>query len=402
MHIHPQYITTRSAAQKAGKAVPSYGAGPGGSGLTPSQSSSIYGANKLYSLGSRGQGKGATLAVFELSGYTSSDVTTYEHQFFGASENVPLVDINVDGGPLTPVCPKGDKCNPPNDYSGDIEVVADIETQIAIAPQIDGILVYNAPNDFQGITILDEYLKIAHDNLADSISSSWGACEQDTGFAAAQAESVAFKQMATQGQSMFSAAGDTGAYDCLRGSGLTKLTVDDPSSQPYVTAVGGTSFGTFDPRTSLHPSYPTGFETVWNVLNLCNGTASGLKNCANFGAGGGGAGAAGGEERVDAESIVAVAGVAGIAAGVFGAERIGAVSAAVNGASKGDFLSHALRLSQAAVVVTDNLLRFFKDECKAFSIRFQTPSSTGFVRANFCTASRHSWRYCSSLSSDRE
>jgi crotonobetaine/carnitine-CoA ligase len=36
-----------------------------------------------------------------------------------------------------------------------------------------------------------------------------------------------------------------------------------------------------------------------------------------------------------------------------GAARIGAVSAAVNGASKGDFLSHALRLSRATVVVTD-------------------------------------------------
>jgi carnitine-CoA ligase len=36
-----------------------------------------------------------------------------------------------------------------------------------------------------------------------------------------------------------------------------------------------------------------------------------------------------------------------------GAARIGAVSAAVNGASKGDFLSHALRLSQASVVITD-------------------------------------------------
>jgi crotonobetaine/carnitine-CoA ligase len=37
-----------------------------------------------------------------------------------------------------------------------------------------------------------------------------------------------------------------------------------------------------------------------------------------------------------------------------GAARIGAVPAAVNGASKGDFLSHALRLSQAAIAITDN------------------------------------------------
>lgn len=36
-----------------------------------------------------------------------------------------------------------------------------------------------------------------------------------------------------------------------------------------------------------------------------------------------------------------------------GAARIGAVPAAVNAASKGDFLLHALRLSQAAVVITD-------------------------------------------------
>ncbi len=36
-----------------------------------------------------------------------------------------------------------------------------------------------------------------------------------------------------------------------------------------------------------------------------------------------------------------------------GAARVGAVTAAVNGASKGDFLLHALRLSRAKVVITD-------------------------------------------------
>lgn len=36
-----------------------------------------------------------------------------------------------------------------------------------------------------------------------------------------------------------------------------------------------------------------------------------------------------------------------------GAARIGAVSAAVNGANKGEFLSHALRLSRAKLVITD-------------------------------------------------
>jgi kumamolisin len=281
---HPNLIRTASAAKAQGKRTPKYGAGPNGSGLVPSQIESLYDANGAYKLGARGQGKNATLAVFELSGYTETDPQVYQRNFFGRSLYVPVVDVNVDGGPLSPVCPTGDTCNPGPDYSGDVEVVADIEMQMAIAPQANKILVYNAPNDQNGETIVDEYMQIANDNTADSISSSWGLCELDAGFAQAKAESVAFEQMAAQGQSMFSAAGDTGAYDCLRGSGNTSLSVDDPSSQPFVTAVGGTSFESYDPGTNLYPSYQS--ETVWNVLNACRTTN--LSACANSGAGGGG------------------------------------------------------------------------------------------------------------------
>lgn len=300
---HPQYVTTRAAAQRRGTAVPLYGAGPGGSGLTPSQITSLYGGSQvagaalanpsedLSAAGANGQGAGRTLAVFELSGYTRQDVVNYEHRFFGPGENVPLVDVNVDGGPIASHCPKGDTCPPPPDYSGDIEVEADLEAQIAVAPKVSTIVVYNAPNDMTGQTEIDEYTKIAHDDWADSISSSWAACEQDVGTADILAESVAFKQMALQGQSMFASAGDTGAFECLRDTGspnLDDLAVLDPSSQPYVTAVGGTSFGTFDPGSNPTPSYPTGSETVWNPLDLCADSAAGLQNCVNFGTGGGG------------------------------------------------------------------------------------------------------------------
>jgi kumamolisin len=281
---HPELVRTGSAAQSQGKRTPKYGAGPNGSGLVPSQIESLYDANGVYKLGARGQGHNSTLAVFELSGYTETDPHAYERNFFGRSLYVPVVDVNVDGGPISPACPTGDTCNPGPDYSGDVEVVADIEMQMAIAPQASKILVYNAPNDQTGTTIVDEYMKIANDNIADSISSSWGLCELDAGFAQAKAESVAFEQMAAQGQSIFSAAGDTGAPDCLRGSGNTSLSVDDPSSQPFVTAVGGTSFESYDPGTNLHPSYQQ--ETVWNVLNKCSTTN--LTACAQTGAGGGG------------------------------------------------------------------------------------------------------------------
>ncbi len=300
---HPHYVRTGAASRQAQRllpralraegpaalARPGYGAGPGGSGLTPSQVTSIYGARGVYRAGSRGQGK--TLAVFELSGYKRSDVYTYQHRFFGGLRNVPLVDVNVDGGPLHPRCPKGDVCARPPDYSGDIEVEADLEIQIAVAPRVNGILVYNAPNDYEGITVTDEYFQIARDDFADSVSSSWGLCEQDAGAGQLKAESIAFRQMALQGQSMFVASGDSGAYDCLLDTGSPSqysLAVDDPASQPYVTAVGGTSFESYDPGSSQHPSYPSGYETVWNPLNLCDGSEAGLEFCSLFGASGGG------------------------------------------------------------------------------------------------------------------
>lgn len=302
VNAHPQYQLPHQTTNGAGNAAaPQYGGGPTGSGLSPSQLTSLYGGNGTQAQGDRGKGKGANLAVFELSGYTPADIATFEHQFFGPSENVKLVDVNVDGGPVTPNCPQGDACGPVDpscppplnacdsaDFSGDIEVEADIETQIALAPKISKLYVYNAPNDFFGITILDEYFQIANDNLADSISSSWGLCEQDTGLAQAQAEFLAFAQMAAQGQSIFSSAGDTGAFDCLRSDGTSVLNVDDPTSQPFVTSVGGTSFSAFDPASDSHPSYPGSFETVWNDLNACDSSSFGQFACGEFGATGGG------------------------------------------------------------------------------------------------------------------
>ena len=73
----------------------------------------------------------------------------------------------MDGGPLHPACPVGDTCPPDfNGYSGDIEVDADIETQLSVAPDVSRVVVYNAPNDETGQTVLDEYTRIAHDDLA--------------------------------------------------------------------------------------------------------------------------------------------------------------------------------------------------------------------------------------------
>jgi kumamolisin len=265
-----------------------YGGGPGCNGLTPSQDNSIYGAPNL---GPLGKGAGVNLAVFELSAYLQSDIVTWAQYFYGPSYTPPIVNVDVDGGPLSASCPAGDTCYP--GYYGDIEVDADIEMQLAIAPNARHIFVYNAPNDYTGQTELDEYTKIADDDTADVVSSSWGMCESDTPAGYAQAENIIFEQMALQGQSMFGAAGDTGAFACIRSDGTTIVNVLDPPSQPWVTSVGGTSLESFNPGANPNPRYPTGVETVWNVDNLCNtssdeGNFPGTFWCAETGAGGGG------------------------------------------------------------------------------------------------------------------
>ena len=100
-------------------------------------------------------------------------------------------------------------------------------------------------------------------------------CENDVTASYAQAENVVFEQMAAQGQSMFGAEGDTGAFECIRSDGTTIVNVLDPPAQPWVTSVGGTSLGTYNPGDNPNPAYPSGDESVWNVDNLCSNAAPG-------------------------------------------------------------------------------------------------------------------------------
>jgi subtilase family serine protease len=271
-----------------------YGGGPDCAGLTPEQTNSIYGAPK--NAGSRAEGAGVDTAVFELSAYQTSDIDTWAQQFYGSKYKVDITNVTVDGGPLSPICPTGDTCPAEyNGYSGDIEVDADIEQELSVAPAAH-LYVYNAPNDYTGQTELDEYTTVAQQDKVDSISSSWGECENDAGEAYAQAENTVFEQMALQGQSVFNSAGDTGAFDCIRSDGTTVVNVMDPASEPWVTSVGGTSLETDNPKTSTNPGYPTGTEAVWNDENLCstqgdakdNDEQGGFFWCDNSGAGGGG------------------------------------------------------------------------------------------------------------------
>ena len=217
------------------------GSGPGGA-LSPSD------IKKAYNLAGNTQtGAGQILALFELDGYAAGDVSAYEANF--GLPFVPLQNVLIDG------------------YSGAsgagaAEVTLDIELQAALAPGATKILVYEAPNSSAGV--VDAYNKIATDNLAKQISTSWGEAENSAGATIRNAENTAFQQMVSQGQSIFAAAGDSGAND----NGST-LSVDDPASQPYMTGVGGTSLTTAGPGGAYTS------EKTWNNGSTANGAGGG-------------------------------------------------------------------------------------------------------------------------------
>lgn len=239
---------------------PAFGGGPGGfGGLTPLQIRGIYNANPIYYHHTNGAGH--TLGVFELSNWTYADVVAYEQHY--ALLATPIQQILVDGGPGA------------NHVSAS-QVETDIELQLALAPGVAHLYVYDAPDTVAGV--VDEFATIAHQNLVDALSVSWSVCEPDSATAKLHAEEVALEQMASQGESAFAAAGDDGAFGCeVRENGpgpypsyTTALEVDDPASDPYITGVGGTSFfSTYDPGTNSNPSYPSGKEYIWNTLNNC-------------------------------------------------------------------------------------------------------------------------------------
>ena len=209
----------------------SAGTDPNDGGVTPSDLATAYDFQPVSV-----NGAGQTLAVFELDGYSPQDIAAYEQGY-----NLPAVPLhnvlvdNVDGSA----------------GEGAIEVTLDIELQIALAPGAKQIRVYEGPNSDAGV--LDTYNRIAEDDAAQEISTSWGQPELSDVQSTRDAENRIFQQMAAQGQSIFAAAGDSGAYD----DGST-LSVDDPASQPYMVGVGGTTLST-DPNSGAYQS-----ESAWS------------------------------------------------------------------------------------------------------------------------------------------
>ncbi len=251
---HPPIIARHGANNNpnAAGSCPTAGQGGGGGGgifgggsqvaYIPRQFARAYNYDGLHSAGL--QGEGQTVGVFELDGYSQSDIQAYTQCFGGGS--VPLSNVILDGFNGQP-------------GAGAIEVELDVEAILGMAPKLAKIIVYEAPNTTQGYN--DEFARIVSDRTP-VISVSWGDCEKNMGQQEVQQENKYFQEAAAQGQSILVAAGDSGSSSCFQLQGGTSgfdtsLNADDPAAQPYVTAVGGTTLtlGSSDTYQSEH---------VWN------------------------------------------------------------------------------------------------------------------------------------------
>ena len=254
--LSPSATSTRRANVTAPSCRTATDYATSGYGVTTTQLASAYGLDRYYSAGNTGQG--TTIGIYELARYKSSDIAAYA-ACYGVTTNI--TNINVDGGP--PVYSSA--------FSADAtEPTLDISHVISIAPGAK-VLVYQAPNSTPTNPGApnDLLARIAADDLAQIITTSWGLCESDNPDpGGVNFENGLFKQMAAQGQTFIAASGDNGPADCA-GNGSdpvdTADAVDDPASQPFVTGVGATRTTSFNPLV----------QSAWGRGSLSGGGSGG-------------------------------------------------------------------------------------------------------------------------------
>lgn len=184
------------------------GSGPSGAYLGSDMRAAYYGGTNLT-------GSGQSVGLLEFDGYNMSDVTA---SFAGQSNTVPIHNVLLDGATA-------------GSDGDDDEQVLDIVQAASMAPGLSQIRVYIAPSNSQiGVGDVDIFNQMATDNIAKQLSCSWGWNPDDT----TQLDPI-FEEFAAQGQNLFVASGDAGAYT---GSNTTDNSY--PAESVYVVAVGGT------------------------------------------------------------------------------------------------------------------------------------------------------------------
>lgn len=172
-------------------------------------------------------GSGQSVGLFEFIGTDLTDVTTYFTNA-GQTNNVPITLTSVDTQSVN--CTD----NSAGGFCDDTEQTLDITQAISMAPGMSGLTMWIGTGAKSGQTlddpgILNGMATASPLNSALSCSWAWKPTDNTT-------DDPFFQEFQAQGQSFFTAAGDSGTW----ASGGFVWPADDP----YVMSVGGTDLTT--------------------------------------------------------------------------------------------------------------------------------------------------------------
>ena len=217
---------------------PAYTSSTGKHSLTPGDFASIYNVSPLYDAGIDGSGQ--SIAIVGRTHTSSTNWTTFR-TLMELPDNPPQVIVNGTD---------------PGDLGGDEDGEADLDVEWSGAVARNATIkfvVSNSTRSSDGIDLSAQY--IVNKNLAPIMSISFGQCESVMGASNSFYNNL-WKQAASQGITVFAAAGDSGAAGCNYGSDSSGsgLGVSGIASTPYNVAVGGTQFN-------------EGYGSYWNSSN---------------------------------------------------------------------------------------------------------------------------------------
>jgi hypothetical protein len=225
---------SRAAAGQQQPAVT--GSGPGGSYLAGDMRAAYY-TSSLTNDDTPLTGIQQIVGILEFDGYSMANVAS---SFAGAAgwtavgSNYLLSYTPVTGGTTYSIPVNNvllDQATGAPESGNDAEQVLDIVQVIGMAPGLSQVRVY--VSDADGTDDAGILNAMASENLARQLTCSWSWMPDDP-----STDDVFFEEFAAQGQTFFTASGDSGAYD------QSVSPYFYPQEDGYLTAVGATHLTT--------------------------------------------------------------------------------------------------------------------------------------------------------------
>ncbi len=205
---HPAGLEKRPAGAKNSQPGATVGSGPSASFLGSDMRAAYYEGTALT-------GSGQSLGLLEYYGTDLADLDTY-YKNVGQTESVPITLLSTDGTSTSCVSPSCD----------DTEQTLDMTQALGMAPGMSSLVMYVGSTD---AAIFNAMATAKPLNAQLSSSWTWSPADPNT-------DNPYFEEFAAQGQNLFQAAGDGGAW-----SSRSEIF---PADDVYVTSVGGTDLET--------------------------------------------------------------------------------------------------------------------------------------------------------------